>query len=81
MYPVESIRREEQGRTVARLSIDASGTPVGCIIAISSGYSRLDERTCEIAIKRVRFDPARDGRGVAIASTYTLPVRWVLPER
>lgn len=78
-YPAEAIRANEQGRTVARLAIDASGTPVGCTIAVSSGSRSLDAATCAIAIGKVRFTPARDDKGVAIASSYTLPVRWVLP--
>jgi len=61
--------------------VDGTGTPVGCTIAVSSGSRSLDAGTCSIAIGKIRFEPARDSRGVAKASHYTLPVCWVLPER
>jgi TonB family protein len=79
-YPPEAIRAEQQGRTVADLLIDATGTPIGCTIATSSGSRSLDAATCSIALGRVRFDPARDARGAAKQSHYRMPVRWVLPE-
>lgn len=79
-YPLESIRHAEQGRVVARLRIDARGTPRRCAIVESSGFPRLDKATCEVALARVNYQPARDGAGVPIPATATLPVRWVLPE-
>lgn len=78
-YPVEALRRGEQGRTVARLSIDASGTPIRCVLETSSGSASLDEATCRIGLRSVRFDPARDSAGVPKASEYKLPVRWQIP--
>jgi TonB family protein len=79
-YPVEALLRGEQGRTVAKLSIDPSGTPLTCVVETSSGSSSLDQATCRIALRSVRFDPARDSAGVPIASEYRLPVRWQIPQ-
>lgn len=79
-YPPDAIRAGEQGRTTALLRIDASGTPISCAIKTSSGSPSLDAATCSIALRRARFDPAREAQGKAISSTYTLPVRWVLPD-
>jgi len=78
-YPPEAIRAEEQGRSVATVAIDANGTVTGCTIAASSGSASLDAKTCAIAQASLHFAPARDSRGRAIAGSYTLPVRWVLP--
>ncbi len=78
-YPADAMRANRQGRTVARLTVDAAGVPVGCTIVTSSGSRSLDAATCSIAIGKVRYDPARDAAGRPIASTATLPVRWVLP--
>lgn len=78
-YPAEAIRREEQGRTVVKLTVDVSGTPVKCAVKASSGFGSLDRATCRTALDRVRFQPARDARGAPIPSDYTLPVRWALP--
>lgn len=79
-YPPEAIRRGEQGRVVALLNVDAGGSTTSCVVKASSGSRSLDRATCDIVVAGVRFEPARDGRGVAIGSTYILPVRWVLPK-
>lgn len=78
-YPAAALRAEEQGRTVARLFVDASGTPTACTIVHSSGSRSLDQATCRVAVARVRYEPARDERGVPIPAETMLPVRWALP--
>ena len=79
-YPRDAIRAGQQGRTVADLTIDEIGTPVHCAIRVSSGSPSLDRATCSIAIRKVRFEPARDARGAVTRGRYRLPVRWVLPD-
>jgi protein TonB len=78
-YPVDAIRANREGRTVAKLAVDGGGTPVGCVVVVTSGSRSLDAATCSIALGKVRFSPARDGSGRPVPSSYTLPVRWVLP--
>lgn len=76
-YPAESRLRGEEGRVVITLDIDEQGLPTACRIAESSGYPALDAKTCELALTRGRFKPAKDGAGKPIASSFTLPgVRW-----
>ena len=79
-YPAEALRNGEQGRVVATVRVDATGKVTGCEIAGSSGSTSLDARTCEIATTRMTLSPAKDRRGHALASIFTLPVRWVLPQ-
>jgi len=79
-YPPAAIRAEEEGRTVARILVDPSGTPQVCEVTTSSGSVELDKATCRIARARLRFTPAHDAQGKALAGVYVLPVRWVLPE-
>lgn len=79
-YPPEAQRRGEQGRAVARLTVDRTGAVVRCAITSSSGSPRLDQATCRIALKKARYTPARDILGAPTAATTTLPVRWVLPD-
>ncbi|MEO5494767.1 MAG: energy transducer TonB [Sphingomonas sp.] len=78
-YPPAAIRAGAQGRVVARLSVGTDGRVTDCQVTASSGNGDLDSTTCRIAKSRVRFTPAQDASGSPIASTYTLPVRWVLP--
>jgi protein TonB len=77
-YPAEAIKREEQGRVVAKLFVGANGVVTECRVAASSGSRALDKTTCRYG-RKTRFAPARDHQGVAIAGEYKLPVRWVLP--
>jgi TonB family protein len=78
-YPPAAIRAGEQGRVVTVLSVNASGAVDHCTVKVSSGSTALDDATCTIAMKHA-FEPARDEQGKPIASLYTLPVRWALPE-
>lgn len=78
-YPPEAIRLKQEGRVVAKLWIDTTGKVASCTVEISSGSLSLDHKTCEIALARVTYAPARDRRGRPVAAPVTLPVRWVLP--
>ena len=78
-YPPAAIRESAQGRVVARLTVGTDGRVADCQVTASSGNADLDSATCRIARSRVRFTPAQDEAGNPITSTYTLPVRWVLP--
>ncbi len=79
-YPPAAQRAGAQGRVVARLTVGVDGRVTGCTVSASSGNSDLDDTTCRIARSRVRFSPAKDDSGNAMTSSYTLPVRWVLPQ-
>jgi protein TonB len=79
-YPPAAQRAGAQGRVVARLTVGTDGRVSDCSVTSSSGNDDLDSTTCRIARNRVRFTPARDDSGQPMTSTYTLPVRWVLPQ-
>ena len=59
-----------------RLDINNRGKPTDCHVEQSSRDLKLDEVSCEISLRRVRFKAARDDSGKPIASTYSFPVRW-----
>ena len=79
-YPPAAIRAEAQGRVVAVLSIGSDGRVSACSVTTSSGNSDLDDATCRIAKRSVKFSPAKDQNGNPVTDTFTLPVRWVLPK-
>jgi TonB family protein len=79
-YPPEALRRGEEGRTIAVLHLDREGHPRFCTIKTSSGSSALDAATCRVAVGRAEFLPAKDVAGKPIASTWLVPVRWVIPQ-
>ena len=79
-YPIEAQRREAEGMVQFRLEVSAAGMPTRCIVEQSSNDVDLDRATCTILMQRARFQPARDRRARAIASSYSSRIRWVLPE-
>lgn len=76
-YPPEAYSQGIFGRVVTLLNVGTQGQVEKCRIVSSAGKA-LNDGTCKVAM-RIRFKPARDAAGTALASTYVLPVRWVLP--
>ena len=71
-YPAASRRLGEEGRVVARLTIDAAGRPIAWSVEESSGFAHLDS-VVDCVIRRLEFIPGRrDGRGVE--ATVLLPI-------
>jgi len=74
-YPAASLRAEEEGVTRIQISINAQGRVDTCTIATSSGFPKLDEKTCQIATRRFRFKPALQN-GTPVASSKVQAIRW-----
>lgn len=67
-----------QGTVVVRLSVGADGRVAECRVIDGSGNPDLDATTCRLIAARFRYDPARDGRGAAVADvTGWKQVWWV----
>lgn len=79
-YPQDAIRNEEQGAVDFALHVSATGEITGCSVVKSSGSATLDETTCKLMTDRLRFIPARDRKGRAVAAIYRKQVLWRLPE-
>jgi protein TonB len=77
-YPREAFRAGIEGTTVARLTIGADGRVSECVVRASSGSEALDRATCGIIENRFRFEPARNGRGEAIADRVEWEQNWSL---
>lgn len=59
-YPPASLRLREQGATLLRLHLDASGAVRDVEVVRSSGSARLDRAAAE-GVRAWRFEPARRG--------------------
>lgn len=77
-YPQDSIRNEETGRVVVRLSIGADGRVSDCSVVSSSGHRSLDSATCRILKSRARYTPARLSNGQPTTDTDTAAISWQL---
>lgn len=78
-YPPISQRDEEEGVVEVRLRVDPDGQVVTCTITATSGWTELDQQSCQLLGKRARFAPALDEKGRAVSSDWTQRVRWQLP--
>lgn len=74
-YPSASLRAEEEGNVIAKYFITPDGRATQCSVEQSSGFPRLDQKTCELIERRFRFEPAtEDGKPVGVWKTQN--VRW-----
>ncbi|HYG46389.1 MAG TPA: energy transducer TonB [Allosphingosinicella sp.] len=78
-YPARARRNRESGRVVAGFEVAEDGFVEGCHIVRSSGSAVLDETSCRLLARRMRYDPARNRAGVPVRSTATQVIDWVLP--
>lgn len=78
-YPAEARRANQQGIVSISLTVDPTGKAVTCEVTLTSGFPSLDAVTCDVAMRRSRFTPARNALGQAVSATYDVPnVRWEL---
>lgn len=77
-YPTTAAAGEIQGAVGFTVQVDPNGRVSHCAVTTSSGNEELDVTTCNLVTLRAMFDPARDGKGRAIASTYSSRVVWSL---
>jgi protein TonB len=74
--PPSSLRNGEQGVVGFEVKVDAAGKPTDCRVTASSGFSSLDNETCQQIMRRGRFSPAMSEAGNAVPSTYVSGLRW-----
>ena len=56
---VGGVLRDSLSDVVVRVVIGANGRVTECSVAQSSGFTRLDERACQVALRRWRYNPAQ----------------------
>lgn len=78
-YPVEALRRDEEGLVIAQVDVTADGRVGGCTVVQSSGSQALDSGTCSILTRRARYRPARNQAGQAVADHERVRIKWLLP--
>jgi TonB family protein len=78
-YPMEALRKDQQGTTTVLLLVSKTGGVKSCRVAESSKFETLDRATCN-TLKRRKFEPAKDFSGRSVESPMDVKVRWVLPD-
>ena len=79
-YPAEAKRLNVQGRVGISLVIGPNGRVSSCRVTNASGSGQLDETTCRIATRSLRFDAAKDTDGNPVESTTAMTIRWQLQD-
>lgn len=68
------LRKEPFSRHELRFEIDAQGTTTACTFEPASNSPEFDAELCEIAVKVMRWTPARDAFGVTVPADSKLVV-------
>ncbi|WP_179504648.1 MULTISPECIES: energy transducer TonB family protein [unclassified Sphingomonas] len=77
-YPPAARAAQAQGTTSVTISVTAQGRPSACRVTQSSRNPALDATTCDLAMKRFRFRPARDASGRAVAGEVDYDQEWTM---
>jgi len=78
-YPPGARSRGEQGKVAFRLTVEPDGSLGSCEVTESSGYSGLDNETCEIIVRYGQLKPVMGPDGRAIRATQNGFINWKLP--
>ena len=65
-----------KGTVGVRFTVQPNGRVTGCRPSASSGNRDLDTRTCRLIEQRLRFSPALDSQGRAVASEAQATYSW-----
>ena len=79
VYPKQSARLSEQGKTVLLVELDEHGRVTRAEVKVTSGFPRLDEAAI-IAVKTWHCTPAKRN-GVAVRSVAAQPFNFILKGR
>jgi len=69
----------QSGRVGVTIKVNTDGNVSNCRIARSSGDSSIDGLMCQLALRYIRFRPARDASGRPVAQDVTFFPNWWRP--
>ncbi|HUP66677.1 MAG TPA: TonB family protein [Sphingomicrobium sp.] len=69
----------QSGRVGVTIKVNTDGSVSNCRIARSSGDGGIDALMCELALRYIRFQPARDASGRPVAQDMTFFPNWWRP--
>lgn len=78
-FPPRLLGTLAEGRTIAHIAVSPEGRAVGCRIASSAGFTLMDKATCDVFMRRGRFQPAVDASGLPVPGFYEAKIVWTSP--
>ena len=79
-YPLEALRKKEQGVAIIAWTIGIDGRVHDCHTAVSSGSASLDAASCRALSTRGRYAPAIGKDGKPMETHQARRVSWSLPD-
>ena len=67
------------GSVGVTIKVNDDGSASNCRVARSSGDEKIDALMCQLTLRHVRFEPARDPRGRPVAQDVTFVPNWWRP--
>jgi TonB family protein len=58
VYPPELVGKRINTTVTVAVGVNATGRPTGCVVVQTSGYHELDSLTCDLFMRRARFNQA-----------------------
>jgi len=80
-YPKAAAEAGAQGTVGMRFTVGVNGRVTDCRVTRSSGNADLDAVTCQLILKRFRYEPSRDASGKPYADVVTGEQAWELYDR
>ena len=75
-YPSLALARSVERNVIAKLQVGADGSVASCGAPGNYAYPQFVDSVCKVLKDRVRFEPARDISGAAVAAPYVLIVSF-----
>jgi protein TonB len=72
----KALSGSSRGSVGIHIRVGADGTPSDCRISRTSGNAGVDALMCQLTLSYVRFRPARDPKGRAVAQDITWYPDW-----
>jgi protein TonB len=66
----------QSGRIGVTIKVNTDGSVSNCRVARSSGDGSIDALMCQLTVRYIRFQPARDREGRAVAQDITFFPNW-----
>lgn len=77
-YPIDALRRGDEGVTEFRLGVGKDGRAKSCVILSSAGLEEFDSIVCKRMLERAIFDLSKMPKNSPAINYYSNKIRWTL---
>lgn len=75
VYPPELKGKRISTSVTVAVGVNAAGRATGCVVVQTSGFRELDSLTCDLFMRRARFNPALGGAAERVYLSG--PISWI----